>query len=554
MRFTKLTSATPTSTNPGSGVLGVSANGDVIYVDGAGGGIFGSACSATTGIATLPNDRRLEMNGFNINFTVPTGTVSQINLGFPTCTVAPARLNVSNTATYQSAAAFTQSLAANGNIFSGVFQTMNFGNGGAIGLSAGAVATTGTANAIGVSAASTGTASFDNIGFNSVFRNGNNSSIGLNADITSTASPSSSGYNAGVNTEIRDVSTANSRNFGIDAAITVASGSTTAGAANYGGRFSAVNAYANYGIAAFTAPIGTVNIAVFGSAPGAAFTPTSSSGITGTYAGYFDGHVVRTGSDNFTSDQNLKQNFDTIPNAIGIIKQLKPKTFDYKLSSYPSMSLPGGKQYGLIAQETQTVLPELINNIVHPAKYDSVGNIITPSFTYLSLEYQQLTPIIIRAMQQQQRTIEKQDSIIASQRDKIDKQDSINNAVQAQIAALTSSVTSCCSSSAVRQTTPAEQNQLAVNLSDKDIIVLNQNVPNPFAEQTTITYNVPEKYGYAQMIFNTIDGRILKTVDITKKGRGTLTVYSSDLSSGMYTYSLIVDGKTFDTKKMVKSE
>ena len=81
-----------------------------------------------------------------------------------------------------------------------------------------------------------------------------------------------------------------------------------------------------------------------------------------------------------------------------------------------------------------------------------------------------------------------------------------------------------------------------------------RNVPNPFAEQTTITYNVPAKYGYAQMIFSTIDGRILKTVDITKKGRGTLTVFSNDLSSGMYTYALIVDGKTFDTKKMVKSE
>jgi len=65
---------------------------------------------------------------------------------------------------------------------------------------------------------------------------------------------------------------------------------------------------------------------------------------------------------------------------------------------------------------------------------------------------------------------------------------------------------------------------------------------------------VPEKFGYAQMIFSTIDGRILKTVDITKKGRGQINVYASDLSSGMYTYSLNVDGKIFETKKMIKSE
>jgi hypothetical protein len=126
--------------------------------------------------------------------------------------------------------------------------------------------------------------------------------------------------------------------------------------------------------------------------------------------------------------------------------------------------------------------------------------------------------------------------------------------LQNQLNSLTSSVTACCSSSAVRQTTPSEQNQLTVNLSNKDIIVLNQNVPNPFAEQTTITYNVPENYGYTQMVFTTVEGRILKTVDITKKGRGQINVYSNDLSSGMYMYSLIVDGKTIDTKKMVKGE
>jgi hypothetical protein len=84
------------------------------------------------------------------------------------------------------------------------------------------------------------------------------------------------------------------------------------------------------------------------------------------------------------------------------------------------------------------------------------------------------------------------------------------------------------------------------------MIVLDQNKPNPFAEQTTITYNVPEKYGFAQLVFKTIDGKIIKTVDITKKGRGQVNVFANDLSNGLYMYSLIVDGITVDTKKMVK--
>ena len=93
-----------------------------------------------------------------------------------------------------------------------------------------------------------------------------------------------------------------------------------------------------------------------------------------------------------------------------------------------------------------------------------------------------------------------------------------------------------------------------IRLSDKDVIVLNQNVPNPFAEQTTITYNVPEKYNFAQIIFSTIEGKIIKAVDITKKGKGQLNVFANDLSSCFYTYSLVVDGKVIDTKKMVNSE
>jgi hypothetical protein len=88
----------------------------------------------------------------------------------------------------------------------------------------------------------------------------------------------------------------------------------------------------------------------------------------------------------------------------------------------------------------------------------------------------------------------------------------------------------------------------------RNTVILNQNSPNPFAEQTTITYVIPEDAGFAQIIFYSSNGRILKTVDIEEKGEGQLNVYASDLSNGLYTYSLIVDGKLIDTKKMLKSK
>ncbi len=180
-----------------------------------------------------------------------------------------------------------------------------------------------------------------------------------------------------------------------------------------------------------------------------------------------------------------------------------------------------GIHAGFIAQEVDTVIPQVVRTNASGIK---------------SVSYEEIIPYLVSAMQAQQQQIKQMDSLIT---------------------ALTQSVSSCCSNSAARQTgingnDPSALTKINVNLSDIDMIVLDQNKPNPFAEQTTITYNVPEKYGFAQLVFKTADGRIIKTVDITKNGSGQVNVFASDLSNGLYMYSLIVDGKTVDTKKMVK--
>ena len=93
---------------------------------------------------------------------------------------------------------------------------------------------------------------------------------------------------------------------------------------------------------------------------------------------------------------------------------------------------------------------------------------------------------------------------------------------------------------------------LDVQLSTKNIIVLNQNVPNPFAEQTTITYYLPDNVNRAQMLFFDQSGKIIKSVELKEKGQGQLNVFANDLTNAIYTYSLIVDGVSIETKKMVK--
>ena len=89
-------------------------------------------------------------------------------------------------------------------------------------------------------------------------------------------------------------------------------------------------------------------------------------------------------------------------------------------------------------------------------------------------------------------------------------------------------------------------------LSDRNAIVLSQNVPKPFAESTVIQYNIPADMHQAQIHFYDNLGKLISSVDITERGNGELKVFANDLSTGIYTYNLVADGKSLPLKKMIK--
>ncbi len=243
------------------------------------------------------------------------------------------------------------------------------------------------------------------------------------------------------------------------------------------------------------------------------------------------------------SDQQVKTNVNSF-NALAKIKTLNPVSYNFTNTAVPQISFKSNLDYGFIAQQLQTVYPELVDTVRVPAKLDSLGNIVNPAKILKTVNYKAMSALLVRSVQEQQFTID-------SLKNKLLKQDSINAKVQDQIAALTNQINGCCSNATGRVATPTK-NQVDVELSDKDVIVLDQNVPNPFAEQTTITYNVPVSVGKAQIIFYNALGQIIQTVDIKTRGKGKVNVFASDLSSGLYHYTLIADGKVIESKKMVR--
>ncbi len=83
---------------------------------------------------------------------------------------------------------------------------------------------------------------------------------------------------------------------------------------------------------------------------------------------------------------------------------------------------------------------------------------------------------------------------------------------------------------------------------------LAQNVPNPYNHTTSIAYNLPATISSAQIIVTDNTGKVLKTVNISGAGKGVLHLDASSLAAGAYNYSLYVDGKMIDSRKMVLSK
>lgn len=139
-------------------------------------------------------------------------------------------------------------------------------------------------------------------------------------------------------------------------------------------------------------------------------TPSDSlSAAKGVLNGgwFYNGRPISTEPD-ATSDARLKKNIEPFQNGLEIILELNPVRFDWREDLCPTSFLqefrepddeygyPGKvkRQYGLIAQEVEEIAPDLIGE---KKMYDEV---------YKLIRYEKIVPILISAVQEQQKQIE----------------------------------------------------------------------------------------------------------------------------------------------------
>ena len=82
---------------------------------------------------------------------------------------------------------------------------------------------------------------------------------------------------------------------------------------------------------------------------------------------------------------------------------------------------------------------------------------------------------------------------------------------------------------------------------------LGQNIPNPFNNTTSINYTLPQSRNgetSAKIIITDKAGKVLKEINISGSGKGSVKIDASTLAGGAYNYSMYVAGKMIDTKQM----
>jgi hypothetical protein len=80
---------------------------------------------------------------------------------------------------------------------------------------------------------------------------------------------------------------------------------------------------------------------------------------------------------------------------------------------------------------------------------------------------------------------------------------------------------------------------------------LYQNAPNPFNAATVIKYILPQSVGQAAIYIYDMQGKQVKRLDVTERGKSSVTIQAADLAAGMYIYALIADGQEIASKRMI---
>ncbi len=283
------------------------------------------------------------------------------------------------------------------------------------------------------------------------------------------------------------------------------------------------------------------------------------------------------------SDGRVKKNIKQNVPGLAFINQLQPITYNLDLDAIDQITQPPVHKdaKGNVIQPTQQELAgrSAKENIVYTGfiaqdvekaakglNYNFSGvDASKNSKNLYGLRYAEFVVPLVKAVQE----------LSAANTDKQQQVDSLKNMVQliqplqvqntqlqsdvstlqqqmtdlkSTIAQMQSAMSQCCNSFSSNMQS-AESSQQVTTITDMP--KLDQNVPNPFNGSSYISYYIPQGFHSAQLMVVDISGNVMKTYGLANSGYGKQVISGSEMAAGMYQYSLLIDGKLIDTKKMM---
>lgn len=229
------------------------------------------------------------------------------------------------------------------------------------------------------------------------------------------------------------------------------------------------------------------------------------------------------------SDARLKRNVKPFTDGLSQVLKINPVTYQYN----PETNLPSDRTYvGVIAQEMQRVAPYTVEEVKVQIEHDDLTTKMPDKV--LTYNGTAVTYMLINAIKEQQSMIDERD-------EKIEELETRLQRIELMLAQAGTIVN------------PNGTSVTNVTLESTDAAVLKQNAPNPFTENTTIEFTLPKtSFNTAYLQITNIQGAVMRKVNLPQEGGpGIVNIKARELPAGEYVYSLIIDGRVIDTKKMV---
>lgn len=229
------------------------------------------------------------------------------------------------------------------------------------------------------------------------------------------------------------------------------------------------------------------------------------------YRLYINGDAYATGQW-ISSDQRYKKGRKKIGNALEMIDEIEGVTYTFKAKiETNALRTPEGVQYGIMAQELEEVIPELVR---------------THKDGYKAINYQGLIPVLIEAIKEVK---------------------SENTLLREELNTIKELITNNAGNTNNNEAIPLQS--IKDNMSTQSRLF--QNIPNPSKMATRIAYYVPLSSRQVTLHIFDLSGKKMKTYLNLRSGDGEVTITNNELTSGMYHYSLTIEGRILDTKKMI---